>query len=250
MKFHQLFLNLCVAVLVLCGTAAAQTLATSVEGDAAGEPGNKLLCGWGLTPKAESKCSGSYTFLDGNQDMLFTATLSANASFGAMTDASYSAIYNYGAKTIGANNSTASSEAASDDRLYIYGLKAGEVAYLRGFFSVNGSPVGSISSFSYRIYLMTSPWVSWVSCVVNNDNPPHCSLRLRITYSSGRPAPINLQRYLTVNAISALAAGAPNGAYVVTGVKETAYANLNVVDSEGHIITGVTIIGSSGHIYN
>jgi len=35
MKFHQLFLNSCAAVLVLCGTTVAQTLLTSVVGEVA-----------------------------------------------------------------------------------------------------------------------------------------------------------------------------------------------------------------------
>ena len=120
---------------------------------------------------------------------------------------------------------------------FIYGLKDGEVAYLRGLFSVNGSPVVSTSVFTDCIYLsLLKPPYSAGSCVVNSDNPPHCSLRLPIAYSGGQPVPTNLQRYLTVNAVSALAADAPNGAHVLTGVKETAYANLNVVDSKGYII--------------
>jgi hypothetical protein len=131
MKFHQLFLNSCAAVLVLSGTAVAQ-----LSSSAYGEADTLALCS-DSGNKATSKCSGSYTFLDGNQDITFKVTASANASFGAMTDESYSAVYNYGATTDGLAQSSATSIAGSNDRLY-----DGQVSVYRSHSGYTGFNIG------------------------------------------------------------------------------------------------------------
>jgi hypothetical protein len=138
------------------------------------------------------------------------------------------------------------SQATSEDELSILGLNDGEVAYLSGFFSTNFKQA-SVVTTTYEVYLGTS---NYTECIVDNNTPPFCRITLPITYSNGSPVNFSLITQLLISADSRLAAGAPAGADVITSVQAIAYANFKVVNSKGQVISGVTVVGSSGHIYN
>ena len=236
---------LLVFAVVLCGSAVAQ-LTSDVIVSAAGE-NDKTICSENGHP--ETNCSGSYSFVDSNQDIDFLGSASTTAAYGPIKATMYSSVYNYGFTTDYPATAMAEGYADSFDTIYIYGLADGEVAYLRGFFPALTTPTGSGPwPFSYSINIQQAANV--YDCVVNSTNPPNCSLKILVTYSGGQPVPLELMRQLTSNAIASLAAGVPNGAYVFSGLQISAETNFKVVNAKGAIIPGVTVVGASGYIYN
>jgi hypothetical protein len=91
-------------------------------------------------------------------------------------------------------------------------------------------------------------------------NSPRCTLTVPIVYNgNGQPDPVPLERQLQVNAETNVTNGAA-GATVTTTVcvgypaggcnGNGATVKASVVNADGKVIKGVTVVGSSGHIYN
>lgn len=245
MRSNRSLLSFWVVAVMLCGSAVAQ-LSSLVEITAS--ENTQFLC-TDNNGDPTSECSGSYSFISGNQFIDFAGSGSTAAGYGPIKAENYSSIHNYGDKTISVATALAVSQASSYDTLNIYGLKDGETAYLSGFFPVSTAPTGNGTwPFSYSLTIQQAGNV--YSCAVTGTNPPNCSLKILITYSDGQPVPMELFRVLTSNAISSLAPKAPNGAAVLTGIQITANTSFKVVNAKGATIPGVTVVGVSGYIYN
>ena len=227
--------------LLLCGTMFAQSsLSTYVQGSGSGVN----VCS--DSGQGKANCTGSDLIVDGSVDVGFSDSGSTDAGFGPMKAEGHSEI------TVAGGGSTTQAfyndfitTATSEDELSIIGLADGQIAYLSGFFATIGVFRPSVATYS--IYIGSS---QYSECVVNSSALPNCRLKLPITYEGGAPVNFSLIRELITNADSNLASGAPAGAVVNTGILVSAYANFAVVDAEGHTISGVTVVGSSGHIYN
>jgi hypothetical protein len=240
MKLYAPFAFLTLAVLV-APSAAQSSLSTYVQGAGSGV----YVCS--QTGQAYAKCTGSQSIPDGGVTVVYNDSGSAEAGFGTMTGQSYSEIVVNGeGNTNEPFYNDFASQATSEDELSILGLNDGEVAYLSGFFSTNFKQA-SVVTTTYEVYLGTS---NYTECIVDNNTPPFCRITLPITYSNGSPVNFSLITQLLISADSRLAAGAPAGADVITSVQAIAYANFKVVNSKGQVISGVTVVGSSGHIYN
>jgi len=233
MKFTRHLKGLGVCVLTLSAAMAAQSsLSTYVQ---AGSNGG-VMCS--DTGQAKADCTGGDSFANGTVDVGVSGSGSTNAGFGLMTAVGHSTIAVTGK---GMTNESFYSDFATtatvEDELSIIGLTNGQIAYLSGFFSTTG--VLNSTTATYRIDLGSS---QYSECVVNNGAMPNCRLKLAITYNEGEA--------VITNADSKLAAGAPAGAVVETAVRVSAFANFTVLDASGNLINGITVIGSSGHVYN
>jgi len=89
---------------------------------------------------------------------------------------------------------------------------------------------------------------------VDNGTGPSCTVRVPIVFVNNKPDTIPLDRNLLVIANANLVDG-PAGSWVKTGVQVGyptglgAIVTITVVDSKGKRIQGVSVVGSSGRIY-
>jgi hypothetical protein len=237
--------SLWIALLMFYGTAVAQSAYLSSNVGVGENESEKPICLESGPPS--TKCSGTQRFQSYDQFIGFGGVASAEASYGPMTVKTYSAVYNYGALTEEQYWTDAYGNTIDVDTLYIYGLQDGEVAYLHSFFSLEGA-AGTVDS-DYYVNMYPPNDGSYTCNITGSSVPPNCSFNVPISYSEGQTVPINLTRNLGSGALSLLAAGAPNGAYVITGIQLLAYASFKVVDSKGHVIPGITVVGASGYQY-
>jgi hypothetical protein len=234
---------------LLLGTAFGQSnfTSTSVVSNATGN----IMC-TDQNP-IESACSGSYQMAGGSDLTIdFWGTQGIKASYGPLKAETYSAIDVFGeGELYSGEYSLASATAQVFDTLSINGLQGGETAYLSGDFSVLGRPIGGDIFGTGRYSIDLGETQPYAQCTVDNDKPPHCSLTLLIGYSGGQPIPFYFVRNLYVEAVASLAPGSPAGSYAQTGVEILgAYTSFKVVNAKGSVISGVTVVGSSGQVYN
>jgi hypothetical protein len=147
----------------------------------------------------------------------------------------------------------------TQDQLSILGLNGEPTAFLTLTFECLQCAV--ISNTNYANYLASVSYGISGSCSIP-ANGAVCYVQGQITYDpeTGQPYTTEVQRNLTVQGSTEVVDG-PVGATVTTTVCVgysaggclsigAATVKASVVNATGKVIKGVTVIGSSGHIYN
>jgi hypothetical protein len=149
------------------------------------------------------------------------------------------------------------------DHLSILGLTGQPTAFLNlEFECLECAKPGNISVAEYQGEAATNG-VPLQLCTIPNSpvKDPICTLTVPIVYDGcvTEPCTVYLERDLEINAITNVV-NEPAGATVTTSVcvgyakggcgTAGATVKASVVDANGKVIKGVTVAGSSGHIYN
>jgi hypothetical protein len=144
----------------------------------------------------------------------------------------------------------ANAELKINDSLSILGLNDEPTAFLK--LSIACPECPSYHGAGNAQYSLVAWWDGghdFGDCTLNHS--VRCGLKIPIIYgTNGQPLPVLIARGLNLQAITNVVHGAI-GAKVVTVVEiHLADVQASVVDANGRVIKGVTVVGASGHIYN
>lgn len=137
-----------------------------------------------------------------------------------------------------------------NDSLSIVGLNNEPTAFLKIAIACPGCPQYK-GLPGLAVYQLDAWWQDGsASCATQSS--PRCTLTAPISYdpNNGQPNPTLIARTLALETQTNVKGGAPN-AKIVTWVEiDLADVGATVVDQNGRIIEGVTVVGASGHAYN
>ncbi len=138
-----------------------------------------------------------------------------------------------------------------NDSLSILGLKNEPTAFLKVYIGCPECP-NYQGPTGFAIYTLLAWWDGghgFNDCTLNHS--VRCTLKIPIIYgANGQPLPVQIARGLNLQAKTNVVHGA-QGAKVVTVVEiHLADVQASVVDANGRVIKGVTVVGASGYIYN
>jgi hypothetical protein len=145
-----------------------------------------------------------------------------------------------------------------EDELSILGLKNEPTAFLKlDFVCLECWKIANLAYAWYAVSAKTKGYSFGTCFIPNSENSPHCRARAPLVYNvnTGQPYPVYIERQLEIDATTRVVKG-PAGATVKTAVAVGYYGlpgatvTASVVDAKGNLIKGVTVVGSSGHIYN
>jgi hypothetical protein len=246
--------SLFVVCLFFCSVAAMHGQASNFEEgvytDYWGGPG----CSNSSTTKLAISCSSSWD----SGGATGTAVVNAQNGYGTMRFYGFSSITIYEQNFSGLDEG-AGSEAVVD-YLSILGLTQQPIAFLNLLFECQ--QCAEYANYAVAEY-SASVMPGYYSCLIPTppQNNPLCKLHIPIVYNqnTGQPNAVAMERGLAIDARTTVVNG-PAGATVTTTVcigylaggcdRSGATVRASVVDAKGKVIPGVTVVGSSGRIYN
>jgi hypothetical protein len=152
------------------------------------------------------------------------------------------------------SNDGSSVNESIDDELSILGLQNEPTAFLNveivcldciKYVTTSYNELNLYDSYNHNVYC-------WVQ---RPQITPRCTATIPVVYENGQPVPAYILRVLAFGAQTFVRNG-PAGAKVSTAVAfginggSGAYISASVVDAKGYRIKGVTVVGTSGHIYS
>ena len=229
----------------LCSVVAmqGQTFAESVTG---GDPTGQ--CNKQTSIKKRISCARSWSnsVATGYEEAI------AKNSFGTMR------FYSYSEVTCSVDKCTTQDGAGGQDQindvLSILGLENEPIAFLKVEIVCLECPK-YLAPSSYFLQLANNYGYN-DSCYVEFQTSPRCTLKMPIIYDqNGQPVPAGITRLLSIWGSTSVKNG-PAGAKVSTTVDVGYYSGsgamveASVVNAKGKVFKGVTVVGTSGHIYN
>jgi hypothetical protein len=235
----------------LCPVAAMHGQASFIE-QVLGTNSPGPDCNKSSTTKLAISCSTSWVN-EGTQTEGSSEAIAKNA-YGTMRAYAFSSVTFFENGSAAGDSGNATDIAL--DHLSILGLDAEPTAFLKFTFECL-----DCIQYNYPFAYYTAYAASYGPCQIYGiGSSPLCTLTVPIVYDGdGQPSPVYLQRSLQVNAPTSVTNGAA-GATVTTTVcvgysaggcgTSGATVKASVVNAKGKAIKGVTVVGSSGHIYN
>ena len=250
--FHRSIAVLTLQLTFVFSYASAQ-LGPTVGSSAQVDNGTNS-CTDGGTQIFNSDCTASATIPDNSHGHGGAAS---HAGYGTPLRAAATAFIAADANLGGTVETIAEASADIIDSLTITGLKTGQAAYLTGRFNALPRPEGNVGATAvYTNTLYNSIYTG--QCQVEYHTPPTCTISIPIVFGSdGQPLPFTLERNLDVRAIARMI-DPPSGTYdlVETAVGSPggngsggATVKITVRNGKGYKIPGVSVIGSTGYVY-